>query len=132
MSTCLCDIHVNFIRQYGYNNLKHWMQNERNVYIGRKGILVIDNQRFPEKDSIWHNPFKTGKDGDSQTVLNKYYDYISNKIIKENMYEELYKLKGKCLGCWCVGNSVVYPDRPPWICHGQILMFLINHYFPDK
>lgn len=132
MSTCLCDVHVDFIRPYRYNNLGEWMSDQRNTYIGRRGIILINSRRFPEKDSIWHNPFKVDKDGDLQTVLNKYYEYITAKIIRENLFEELFKLKGKCLGCWCVGKDIVRLSNPPWKCHGQILLYLINYYFPDK
>lgn len=29
-----------------YNNLREWMQDEDNVYIGRKGVVFIDGKRF--------------------------------------------------------------------------------------
>lgn len=106
------------------------MDNSNNVYIGRRGIILINSRRFPEENSIWANPFKVGKDGDLQEVLNKYYDYITKKIINENLFEELRKLKNKNLGCWCVGNQSIGTSNPPWICHGQILIYLVNYYFP--
>lgn len=128
--TSLCDVHVEFIRKNGYQDLKSWMDNSNNVYIGRRGIILINSRRFPEENSIWANPFKVGKDGDLQEVLNKYYDYITKKIINENLFEELRKLKNKNLGCWCVGNQSIGTSNPPWICHGQILIYLVNYYFP--
>lgn len=132
MTTSLCDVHVDNIRPNGYKDLSVWMNNSNNVYIARRGIILLNSRRFPEKESIWHNPFKVGKDGDLQTVLNMYYDHITKKIVEENLFEELHKLKGKCLGCWCVGRSIVTLTNPPWICHGQILMYLINFYFPKN
>ena len=46
-----------------YNNLREWMQDEDNVYIGRKGVLFIDGKRFPGESSDFANPYKIGKDG---------------------------------------------------------------------
>lgn len=132
MTTCLCDVHVDNIRPYGYNNLREWMSDSRNVYIGRRGVILLNSRRFPEENSLWHNPYKVGKDGDLKQVLNMYYEYITRKIRDENLYEELRKLKGKCLGCWCVGRNILKNnDTCEIMCHGQLLMYLINYYFPD-
>lgn len=30
-----------------YNNLEEWIKDENNVYIGRKGVVFIDEKRFP-------------------------------------------------------------------------------------
>ena len=99
-----------------YNNLKEWMEDENNVYIGRRGIVFVDGVRFPQTDSVWANPFKVNsKDGKSNRdeVIEKYKTYIINKIKTENL--DLSILKGKTLGCWFV------PER----CHGHILIYLI-------
>lgn len=37
---------VEFIRPQ-YNNLQEWMNDENNIYIGRKGIVFINGVRFP-------------------------------------------------------------------------------------
>jgi hypothetical protein len=37
---------VKYIRPE-YNNLKEWMNNPNNVYIGREGVVFIDKKRFP-------------------------------------------------------------------------------------
>ena len=55
-----------------YNNLKEWMADSNNVYIGRRGIVFIKGERFPKKDSIWANPYKIGKDGTRDQVLKIY------------------------------------------------------------
>ena len=110
------NVKVNYIRPK-YNNLKEWMKDENNVYIGRRGIVFIEERRFPEKDSIWANPFKIGRDGSRDEVLNKYKIYITNKLKDKNMLNELLKLKNKNLGCWCK------PDQ----CHSDILLNIINN-----
>jgi len=100
-----------------YNNLKEWMNDLNNVYIGRKGIVFIDGMRYPKQDSIWCNPFKIS-DGylTREECIEEYELYIREKIIKEKLYDELKKLKGKTLGCWCIPQS----------CHGEVLIKLIN------
>jgi hypothetical protein len=103
-------------------NLREWMKDEENVYIGRAGIVFIDNVRFPKESSIWANPYKVGdKKGqyEREESLRLYENYIREKIKgSESMKEELLKLKGKNLGCWC----------KPEGCHGDILMKILEEY----
>ena len=69
------------------------------VYIGR-----------PSK---WGNPFVIGKDGDRETVVSKFAEYIlSNGCLMKQLHE----LKGKDLVCYCA----------PELCHGDILLILAN------
>lgn len=44
------NVKVAFIRPE-YQNLKEWMQDDKNVYIGRKGIVFVDGKRFPNECS---------------------------------------------------------------------------------
>lgn len=113
--TSIVNVKVSYIRPQ-YNNLQEWMTNPNNIYIGRKGCVFINGNRYPEKDSIWHNPFKINTYESRELVLKKYRIYITNKIKDENLYDELMKLDGKTLGCWC----------KPEGCHGDILIELIN------
>ncbi len=103
-------------------NLREWMKDEENVYIGRAGIVFIDNVRFPKESSIWANPYKVGdKKGqyEREESLRLYENYIREKIKgSEIMKEELLKLKGKNLGCWC----------KPEGCHGDVLMKILEEY----
>lgn len=117
------NVKVAFIRPR-YNNLKEWCEDENNVYIGRKGIVFVDNERFPKNDSIWCNPYKVGKDGNLDEVLEKYKYYIVQKIHDENLFQELYDLRDKNLGCWCVNKTTCETDHK--VCHGQILLEFIN------
>lgn len=106
--------------------MKHWCENENNVYIARNGVVLIDKKRFPSgKQSVWVNPF----DITLQKSLKLYYDYIVPKIESGELLEELAKLKGKTLGCWCVGDKIVeLRDEKEWQCHGDVLLYLIDKY----
>jgi len=106
-----------------YNNLKEWIDDNNNIYIGRKGVVFIDKKRFPANSSNFANPYKIGKDGNREEIMNKYRDYIIKRLENDkNLIEELISLKGKKLGCWC------YPE----ICHGNILLELIDNYSKIK
>lgn len=103
-----------------YHSLKNWIEDTNNVYIGRKGVVFIDGERYPKKDSIFANPYKIGKNGTREQVIEQYREYMENNIQKNRAYylDELSKLKGKNLGCWC----------HPELCHGDVLLDLIKKY----
>jgi len=109
----LISVRVANLRSLGYNNLKEWMQDENNIYIGRKRIVFINGTRYPPDDSPWANPFKIGINGDRSQVIEKYENYIRNNPLLLNRINEL---KGKCLGCWCA----------PEPCHGDVLLKIIR------
>lgn len=113
--THVVNVRVANIRQHGYNNLKEFVSDKNNVYIGRKGIVFIDSERFPKTDSPWANPYKIDeKNGVTrEKVLKKYKKYIIKKI--ESGELNLEDLRGKSLGCWCA----------PELCHGDILIELL-------
>ena len=116
--TTIVNVKVAYLRPK-FQNLEIWCKDPNNVYIGRKGVVFVDKKRYPSKDSIWCNPYKIGKDGSRDDVLNKYENYIRNKL-KENpsLENELKELKNKNLGCWCA----------PEPCHGNILKKLLSEY----
>jgi hypothetical protein len=108
-----------------YNNLKEWMNDSNNKYIGRGGILVIDGVRFPTNNSIWANPYKIDESNGiiRDNVIEKYRTYITTKIEKDNtLKRKLLELRGKNLGCWCK------PDA----CHGDVLVELIEQYSKEQ
>jgi hypothetical protein len=73
------------------------------VYIGR--------------GSIWGNPYVIGIDGNRVDVIAKYELYIRKLLEdKPSLVEELKKLKGRKLGCFC----------KPLDCHGDILIKILN------
>ncbi len=70
------------------------------VYIGR-----------PSK---WGNPFQIGVDGDRDTVVEKYKNYLlGNQSLLSAVKAEL---KGKNLVCFC----------SPKPCHGDVLLEIAN------
>ena len=105
------NVRVKFIRPQ-YKNLREWTEDPSNIYIGRGGIVFIDNQRFPKENSPWHNPFKIRTT--REAVLKKYEIYIRKKLDRGEL--DISELVGKNLGCWC------HPKK----CHGHILEKLIN------
>jgi hypothetical protein len=109
------NVKVRYIRPK-FDNLEEWMNDEMNVYIGRKGAVFINGQRFPKHDSIWYNPYKV-KDVGRSEALDMYKKYIIDRLINEqNMFNKFNQLKGKNLGCWCA----------PEPCHGDILVEIIS------
>ena len=77
----------------------HCKKSKHDVYIGR-----------PSK---WGNPFEIGKDGDRETVIRKYREWV---VTQPNLMAALPELRGKVLGCWCA----------PKACHGDVLVSLAN------
>jgi hypothetical protein len=73
---------------------------EQAVYIGR-----------PSK---WKNPYKIGKDGNRDEVIEKFRNYALLRLEKEPNW--LKPLVGKDLYCYCA----------PLRCHGDIIIELIN------
>jgi hypothetical protein len=114
--TTLINVRVKNLRcSTKYNNLKEWCANPNHVYIGRKGIVFVDGERYPKVDSIWCNPYKL-KDMTREESIAEYRKYITEKLKNKHMKSELMKLKNKVLGCWCSPNQ----------CHGDVLIELIN------
>lgn len=72
------------------------------VYIGRRGQY----HTWPE--SIWHNPYHVGKDGDREQVCALHKTDLAGK---PDLLARICELKGKALGCWCAPNR----------CHGDHL-----------
>jgi hypothetical protein len=78
----------------------HVRKSKFDVYIGRS---------FAEfSESIWHNPFHLGKDGNRKEVIRKYREYL---LSHPDLFSHLHELRGKTLGCWC----------KPQLCHGDVL-----------
>lgn len=117
LTTVVC-VKVDSIRPQ-YENLAEWCKDPNNAYIGRKGVVFINKERYPKQDSLFANPYKVGKDGDREQVLAKYRVYLERCFLNGVIsVKHLLALKGKNLGCWCK------PDK----CHGDILVELIEKY----
>lgn len=72
--------------------------------------LYVRCDRF----SDFGNPFEMDKDGDRDEVCDNYEQHYLP--FKPSIHKQLYKLKGKALGCWCA----------PLRCHCDTLIQLIN------
>ncbi len=66
-----------------------------------------------DRSTQWGNPFLIGKDGTREEVITKHKEWI---LTQPELLAQLYKLKGKTLGCWC----------SPAACHGNTLSELAN------
>lgn len=110
MTSVVC-VKVKYLRPK-YHDLKEWMADPNNVYIGRRGIVFIDGVRYPKEDSVWANPFKVGQHGTRDEVIQLYQQHIKQKM--DSGEAQLSQLKGKTLGCWCKPDS----------CHGDYLVEL--------
>lgn len=77
------------------------------VYIGR----AMPRQRIPA--SIWGNPYRVGRDGTLDEVLDKYMHHIMDS---PELVARLPELEGKTLACWCA----------PQQCHGDVLQAFIE------
>ena len=102
-----------------YVNLKEWMDDCNNVYIARANVVFIDKERFPKQSSKFANPFKIGKHGTRDEVIDKYNDWMKERLNNDvELRAEFMQLKGKNLGCWCC------PER----CHGSVILQLLDMY----
>ena len=85
---------TNIVNLNRVNNLKQWLRNENNVYVGR-----------PNK---WGNPFKLNKHNSREEVVQLFRQYI---LRDKKLLQSTTELKGKVLGCWCA----------PELCHAEVL-----------
>lgn len=120
--TSVVNVKVNNIRPQ-YDNLKEWMEDPENAYIGRRGIVFVkkpdgSTERWPKQDSRWCNPFVVGKDGTREEVIAKFEEYLNLLFIEHPAeFKQLKKLKGKTLGCWC----------KPEACHGDVIKRFLDN-----
>lgn len=61
-----------------------------------------------DRTTKWGNPFRIGRDGTREEVIEMYEDYL---FTQPALLAELSSLRGKRLGCWCA----------PEPCHGDVL-----------
>ncbi|KAK5577853.1 hypothetical protein RB653_002801 [Dictyostelium firmibasis] len=94
----------------------HCSKSPYNEYIGRF------NPKFPSTNNYkFGNPFVVGKDGDRNTVVKKYRDWIFSPE-QNDLFNAAKELKGKILACWC----------SPLNCHGYVLAEIANSSITNK
>ncbi len=111
--TSVVNVKVQYIRP-AYANLKEWMADPENVYVGRAGVVFVDKARFPPVASPFANPFKIEEGVTREDVIAKYKDWLLSQ--PELVNRAKLELRGKTLGCWC----------KPEACHGDILAEIAN------
>lgn len=118
MTTAIC-IKVSNLRKNKYRNLREWIENKNNVYVGRHGRIFIDGKIFHYKQSKWHNPYKVNKDKSNiNEVLSKYLNYL----FESKLIFEIEELRGKTLGCFCEHQY----KNDKINCHAQLLVDILE------
>jgi hypothetical protein len=109
-------------------DLRAWCADRDNVYIGRGGIVFLDDGtgtgarcRYPPRGSLFANQFKVGKHGDHARVVELYRQHVKSLLGESSEARELFAaLRGKNLGCWC----------KPGPCHGDVLVEMLQDVCP--
>tara|TARA_B100000902_G_scaffold397342_1_gene460807 strand:- start:1086 stop:1478 length:393 start_codon:yes stop_codon:yes gene_type:complete len=117
-STTATCIKVANLRKQGYDNLREWLKNSNNVYVGRHGRIFIDKIIFHYPASKWQNPYKL-KEYTLKDSLSLYVLYLFDS----GLIYQLKELKGKTLGCFC--DHQKDKNGVP-TCHAQVLADLIE------
>ena len=95
-------------------NLETWMNDERNVYVGRAGRIFIGsgaNKRiFHYAGSKFANPYKVKPHGEYTTQ--KSLDLYKKYLVSSGLINDIEELRGKNLGCFCDQSGE---------CHAKIL-----------
>ena len=102
-------------KKYGKDvDLRKWLENSNNIYVGRRGRIFIDGEIFHYPESQWANPYKV-KDYSLDESLQLYRQHLKD----EGLLDKLNELKGKCLGCFCDTASTT--DIHKIDCHTKVL-----------
>ena len=72
-----------------------------------------------DRSTKWGNPFKIGRDGTREEVIEKYRRWLAGK---SDLLAAVGELRGKRLGCWCA----------PLACHGDVLAEIANRRGPRR
>lgn len=81
--------------------------------LNKKDIRNMAGKVYIGRPSLFCNPYVIGKDGDRDTVIQKYENYLMNS---PRLLSKLHELKDKDLVCYC----------HPLKCHGDVLVRLIE------
>lgn len=140
------NVKVAYIRPE-FDNLKEWMDEKNNIYIGRVGVVFVtdsegNKHRWPPKASIFANPYKLQTKHTFEDMINCLTEYekhletlMKNPEIIELMKSFRDKIKkGEELkfGCWCVScehktiidyKTVTKEFYEKYgLCHGDVLL----------
>jgi len=66
-----------------------------------------------DRQTIFGNPFRIGRDGSREEVIAKYVDYFYARIENDKVFRKaVLGLRNKVLACWCA----------PQPCHGEVII----------
>lgn len=94
------------LKRLGYKDFEDWASYSDHLYIGRNMSYYVPGTY----KSKWANNYTVKKYGLNK-ALELYENYIRDN---KELYNSLYEIDGKVLGCWC----------KPGKCHGDILIKL--------
>lgn len=120
MSTTVINLCEKYRPNSDEENKFDWLKHHNHVYCGRKNACRVKIYNmylsFPGKkvDCKWANPFKVGKNCTIDESIVQYRKYLNNN---KELLGSIHELKGKVLGCWCIGKHK---------CHAEILADIAN------
>ena len=86
------------------------------------GGKMPEGARYIGRPSRWGNPFKLGRDGNRDEIMDKYAEWLAERLNDETFRKELLKLsKATALVCWCK------PEK----CHGDLLVGAMRGLLDD-
>lgn len=108
------------------------MSGERVVHVKKDPFDVYIGRAGRGRGSKWRNPYRigdphpeTGEPMSRDDVLELYKEYILRGEGRP-LLRDLGELESKVLGCFCASSGGV-GVHDPVICHGQILLKLLEH-----
>lgn len=91
----------------------HVKQEPYDVYIGRPSIFGNPFTHIKDKNTLAQFIVKTREE-----AISKYREWV---VKQPHIIEEIMKLKGKRLGCWCKNSKGVGKA-----CHGDVIIEILN------
>jgi hypothetical protein len=112
------------LNRIGYENLREWMEDKRNLYVGRSGRIGLKEAdgrviMFAYPGSKWGNPFVVTDRIPVEEALRLYEKYLVESGLVEHLSElEGPGSQGLNLGCFC-------DESAP--CHAKVLARLCKN-----
>ena len=104
---------ANIVNLNTVKDLKSWLENPNNVYVGRSHCDIAKYSKPGYSD--WGNPWKLSRFKSREQVVHLYKNYV---LHTKYLIETVGDLHGKILGCWCAPNT----------CHAEILHQLAGNF----
>ena len=98
-----------------YRDLREWMNDKQNAYIGRKHEVFVSvsknshkKERFPYRSSVFANPYRVTMNMSQGQVIKLYEEHIRLKLaFYPELIYDLLSLKGKNIGSTNPNHAVV-------------------------